>query len=165
MRKILTFVMLISTILIVVSCRSSLELKINSAKDCKDESYGFSMNNPICIKYKNVSSDSIINVYVNKLWNNNQSINDKNIINIRQKGDSIIQESADKKYWNMISYHVIKIRTILITLENKKNKLLRECTIKSDNDKQTIVLYFNTNKSDRKLKVPFGFFFSRLSGK
>ena len=160
--------MLISTIVIFVSCRSSLELKINGARYCEDASYGYSMDSPICIRYKKVNSDSLINAYVNRLWNNDRSIADKNIINIRPKrikSDSVIPKSNNKKGWNMISYHVIKIRNLSICHANKKNKILKECTIMSDDEKQSIVLYFDTNKSDRKLKVPIGFLYSQLSGK
>ncbi|MBK8808159.1 MAG: hypothetical protein IPO21_16650 [Bacteroidales bacterium] len=124
-------------------------MKINSAHNCDDESYGYSMGNPICIKFKQVCSDSIIYAYVNRLSSYNEIVNEDNI-----EYSHIIPIDSLK------SCQVIRINDVIVDKTNKRSRVLRECTIKSDT--KTIILYFDTKKSNGKLKVPKGLIYSRL---
>ena len=122
-------------------CKTNLEILLNKAIYSDDMTFGYSLNNPIFIKIKGVESDSLIHAYVSRLVRN---------------GD-------------MISYGVIKINEIQSetnNLQSKRNKhTIKECILVSEDKKDTLKLYFNTNKKKNKLKINKDFFYGRLCGK
>lgn len=142
--------MLIATSIMLVSCRSSLDLKLNSARIAEVDSYGYSKDNPICISYYHMKSDSIIYTYVKRLSTYNKQFSESDKVFMAIPLDSL-KECV-----------VIKISDTVINKSLKRKRVLKECTIKSGN--QLFLLYFDTKRSGKEVKIPKGLFFSRLCG-
>jgi hypothetical protein len=140
-KKSLIKLSIIVWLISLCGCKTNLGIELNKAISSDDITYGYSIDNPIIVKFKGVSSDSLIHVYVSRLARNG----------------------------NMTSYHIIKINEIkndTSDLHSKRIKhTIKECILVSKDKKETIILYFNTNKKSRNLKIPKGFFYERLCGK
>jgi len=121
-------------------CKTNLGLELNKAFTSDDWTYGYSISNPIFVKIKGVDSDSLILAYVSRLFRN---------------GD-------------LTSYRVIKINEIQSETNNLQSKSfkqpIKECILVSEDKKDTLKLYFNTDKKKKNLKIPKGFFYGRLCG-
>lgn len=142
-------VSILLSILFLFGCQTSdLSVKLNRASYTNDSTYGYSINNPICIKYKNLNSESLIRAYVHNL-------NKGEIVDSKPYLQTLMN-------WNVVS--------IVETIENNpgrkslaKKTTIQECLIQSDDKKFNTKLYFNTNKN-KPLKIPVGFSYARLCG-
>jgi hypothetical protein len=76
-----------------------------------------------------------------------------------------IDSTLKNRKSNLSSCKIIELKSIRYSSSSIRSRILNECTIMSIDDNQTFILYFDTNKSDRHLKVPVGFFYGRLCGK
>ena len=116
-----------------------LSLELLKAKSSTDESYGYTIENPIGVKYKDVNSDTVIIYFV------------KNLIDIDR--------------YNSFSgpYKIIDLKE-LSPKNGSLDKIIKECTIRTSDGAKTIKLYFDPDKSIKELKVPRGFFYTRLTG-
>lgn len=127
--------------LTICGCTVNLGLELNKARSTDDSTYGYTVDNPIEARFMGVSGDSLIQEYVKRLARN---------------GD-------------LNSYRISKITVIQYddnNLHTKQHKeTVKECILISEDKKETIKLYFNTSKKNKKLKIPKGFFYGRLSGK
>jgi hypothetical protein len=125
-------------ILLIFGCASNNQIYLNSARPCNDNTYGCTPQNPVVFnKCKLDNKKTIIEDYISRLAAPN--------------GNRL--EILDKKQIpNPMS-------------NNLKEKYLEEYTLKYQDSLIPYRLYFNVNKSRRKLYIPEGFLFGYLTGK
>ena len=127
--------------LTICGCTTNLGIELNKAKSTDDITYGYTVENPIEARFKGVTGDSLIQEYVKRLARNGDGTTYRIFkINVIQKEDN--------------NLHTKKLK-----------KTIKECIIVSEDKKETIKLYFNTNKKNTKLKIPKGFLYGRICGK
>jgi len=163
MKSRLTFIFICTLMSIVFSnCTTTSQMYLQSAKYTNDDSYGYSISNPIILKYsKSFGNKKIIEEYISRLFINLIKkdftsgateytsmliITERETINI-QKSDA---KQVDKEIINDKSSRSVD------SLERYK--------ITSENGEKTFTLYFKLVKNKRRLYIPCGFGYGRLTG-
>jgi hypothetical protein len=135
--KYRTIIFLIQ-IFLLFGCAPSNQIYLNSARPCKDNTYGCTPQNPIVFdKCKLDNNNTIIEDYISRLAAPNG--NRLQILERKQIADPMSNKS--------------------------KEQFLEEYTFKYQDSLLPYKLYFNLNKSRRKLYIPQGFLFGYLTGK
>jgi len=132
------FILLSFILSIFYSCSTTVDLYLQKATQTKNESYGYSIDNPIRLKYsEKYHNNKIIESYVSRLSTYNLSSFNINSVEL------IPKDSA---------------------LDKKKNNLFYKVNIESLDNSTRRTLYFHLNRSNSKIYVPYDLGFGYLSG-
>jgi hypothetical protein len=150
------------TSIVFSNCTTTSQMYLQSAKSTDDLTYGFSISNPIMLKYsKSFGNEKIIEEYIGRLCANIKVKSSTSSCTERTSSFTILERetiASHKSDAKQVEKEMINGNSTkrLVSLERYK--------ITSENGEKTYTLYFKLVKNKRKLYIPSGFMYSRLSG-